>query len=118
YGQLGDGTTITYRSLAVQASGVANVVAVAAGENHTVAVMNDGTAIAWGSNTYGQLGDGTTTQRNTAVPLSGVSNVSAIAAGNHTLILKSDGSIWGTGLNTNGQLGNGTKTSQTTAASV
>src|SRR5439155_13908004 len=90
----------------------------AAGWNHTVAVNSDGSVLAWGRNLYGQLGDGTTTQRNSAVSVSGVTDVSAVAAGNHTLFLKADGSISSTGLNTNGQLGNGTNTSRTTTASV
>src|SRR6266446_6207867 len=101
-----------------QVSGVANIVGIAAGQNHTVAVKNDATVMAWGYNGYGQLGDGTTTQRNTAISLSGVTNAGGIAAGNHTLILNTDGSIWSTGLNTNGQLGKGTATNTSTPATV
>jgi len=97
---------------------VANIVGIAAGQNHTVAVKNDATVMAWGYNGYGQLGDGTTTQRNTAISLSGVTNAGGIAASNHTLILNTDGSIWSTGLNTNGQLGKGTATNTSTPATV
>jgi alpha-tubulin suppressor-like RCC1 family protein len=59
-------------------------------------------------NTYGQLGDGTTTQRNAPVGLPAVSNATALATGlYHTCALVSDGTVRCWGLNTVGQLGNG-----------
>ena len=39
------------------------VVAVAAGDSHSLALCSDGTVAAWGYNTYGQLGDNATTNR-------------------------------------------------------
>jgi uncharacterized protein (TIGR03437 family) len=67
-GQLGDGIiAITRRNIPVQVSGLSAVVAVAAGTGHSLAVKNDGTVWAWGYNDDGELGDGTTTQRNTPV---------------------------------------------------
>ncbi len=54
--------------------------------------VQPGTAMAWGLNTAGQLGDGTTTTRTTPVPVAGLSGVTAIAAGyNHRLALLGDG---------------------------
>lgn len=73
--QLGDGTT-TDRSTPVTVAGPNNptltrVTAIAAGGNHTCAMRANGTAHCWGENGDGQLGDGTTTDRNRAVTVVG-----------------------------------------------
>ena len=81
----------------------------------SLAVGSDGNAYAWGSNYYGQLGDGTTTQRNTPVPVLKPAGVSAdftyvqVSAGNgHSLAVGSDGYVYAWGGNDYGELGNGT----------
>ncbi len=90
----------------VQVSGLTDVTAIAAGENHTFALKNDGTVWAWGDNSVGQLGDGTTTNSSTPVQLSGIADVDIIATGpNHTVVLKSDGTVLAWGDNRFGQLG-------------
>jgi alpha-tubulin suppressor-like RCC1 family protein len=97
------------RTIPGPVSGLSNVIAIAAGDTHTVALKSDGTVWTWGDNSFGQLGDGTTTLRTTPVQVSGLGNVLAIAAGVwHTVALKSDGSVWVWGDNNSGQLGNGT----------
>jgi len=84
-----------------------NVVAVAAGDEHSLFVKADGTLWAMGYNNYGQLGNGTTI--NTNRPVSVASHVVAVAAGNdHSLFVKTDGTLWAMGRNLEGQLGNGT----------
>jgi alpha-tubulin suppressor-like RCC1 family protein len=84
------------------------VIAISAGNAYTVALKSDGSVVAWGYNSNGQLGDGTSgTNRLTPVPVSGLfSWVSAIDAGGyHTVVLKNDGSVWTWGDNSNWQLG-------------
>ena len=86
-----------------------DVVSVAAGGAHTLVIKSDGSLWAFGWNRYGQLGDGTTTNRNK--PAKVMDNVVAISAGAyHSHVLKEDGSLWAFGNNTYGQLGDGTIT--------
>jgi alpha-tubulin suppressor-like RCC1 family protein len=63
--------------------------------------------LTWGSNSYGQLGDFSTTQRNIPVTtFSGGTNWKQISCGNqHTAAIKTDGSLWTWGRNSYGQLG-------------
>jgi hypothetical protein len=103
-GQLGNGTTInTNRPIAV----ASNVVAVAAGEYHSLFVDTSGTLWAMGNNSNGELANGTTS--NTNRPVSVASNVVALAAEYyHSLFTETDGTLWAMGENNYGQLGNGT----------
>ena len=81
---------------------------IAGGRYHTIALKDNGTVWAWGSNSYGQLGDGTTTNKTTPVPVSDLTGVTAIAGGGyHTIALKEDGTVWAWGGNSSGQLGDG-----------
>lgn len=81
---------------------------VGTGSNHTLQVKPDGKVWVWGDNYYGQLGDGTTTSKTTAVEVPELTDVLSVAAGMyHSLALKSDGTVWAWGYNYYGQLGNG-----------
>lgn len=98
-----------------------DVVAISAGGNHSLALKSDGTVWAWGWNSRGQLGNGTTMGSNTAVQVCGMggagylSNIVEISAGyEHSIALRSDGVVWAWGCNTNGEFGNGTITRSTT----
>ena len=111
HGQLGDGTT-NNRSTPVQATGLSNVVAIAAGANHSLALDASGNVWAWGANVQGQLGNAT--DYNISVPhptpvqvtATGVAAIEAIAAGsNHSLALKDDGTVYSWGAGDRGQLG-------------
>jgi alpha-tubulin suppressor-like RCC1 family protein len=110
-GELGLGTngvnssTNTFRP----ALNMSNIVAIAGGGNHTLALKNDGVVLVTGYNFNGQLGVGTNLDVNTFRPSTNMSSIVAISTGNsHTLALKNDGTIWATGTNTHGQLGIGT----------
>jgi alpha-tubulin suppressor-like RCC1 family protein len=91
----------------------------AAGYNHSLAVKLDGTVWAWGDNSVGELGDGTTTDRHTPVRVLNLSNIVSVAAGNgFSIALKSDNTVWTWGRNGNGQLGDGTTNTRHTPAMV
>ncbi|MCL2149493.1 MAG: hypothetical protein FWH51_00975 [Dehalococcoidia bacterium] len=119
YDQLGDGNggLGVYSSVPVQVIDptdvtgfLSGIIAVAAGQDHTVALKEDGTVWAWGLNINGQLGDDTETNRLAPVQVRGpggggfLTDIVAIAAGvNHTMALKIDGTVWGWGHNQFGQ---------------
>lgn len=90
--------------------GLSDIVDIAAGSDHALAVKKDGTVWAWGYNEFGQLGvpSGTVT---TALPMqvAGLGGVKAVSAGDgYSLALKTDGTVWGFGINQSGELGLGT----------
>jgi alpha-tubulin suppressor-like RCC1 family protein len=110
FGELGDGTR-TRRGGPVGVSGLSGgVVAVTAGGGHTCALTGSGAVKCWGENDYGQLGDGSNTDRSLPVPVSGLtSGVAAIAAGGqHTCAVTRRGAVRCWGRNLAGQLGDGT----------
>jgi len=80
---------------------------VAAGGGHSLVVLPNGDLYAWGNNSHGQVGDGTTTNRY--LPEQIINNASSVFAGmDHTLAIKADGTLWAWGRNQYGQLGDGT----------
>jgi alpha-tubulin suppressor-like RCC1 family protein len=118
FGQLGNGTTVS-SSVPVKVRMPAGVTftSVSAGAGGPIgptslALASDGTAWAWGSNTDGELGDGTRGTPST-VPVrvsmpAGATFTSVSAGGDHSLALASDGTAWAWGSNTDGEFGNGT----------
>jgi alpha-tubulin suppressor-like RCC1 family protein len=115
HGQLGTGNTTTQNSpvwvTKLGALAGKDVVAIAAGAYHSLALCSDGTLVAWGFNDDGELGDGTTNRQNepVAVDRSGTlagKTVIAIAAGKyHNLALCTDGTLRTWGYNQSGQCG-------------
>lgn len=98
-----------------------NVTAISAGPYSGYARMSDGSGRAWGWNVYGQLGENSTTDRETPVnidSLTGSATQFATALGN-LYVLRSDGSVVACGYNDNtGELGNGTTSPRANPALV
>lgn len=88
-------------------TGLTNVTALAGGDGHLLALRADGTVLAWGDNTFGQLGDGTRSAAATPAPVRGLADVVAIAAGGqHSVALRAGGTALAWGRGDSGQLGN------------
>ena len=100
-GQLGDGTTITRTSLVELTNNTGKTVEKVTVQNYsTIVLMTDGSIYSVGMNYYGQLGDGTTTDRTSLVELinnTGKTPKRINGGTNHTMILMNDGSIYGVG---------------------
>jgi len=141
FGQLGNGNTTAQTSpVAVAGLTGGTVVAIAAGDSHSVALKSDGTVWTWGSNFYGELGALSAPVCTGALPyginqplptcrttpgqvMLGINiaftGVSAISTkGRHNLVLRTDGSVWAWGSNYYGQLGDGTTTDRATPFAV
>ncbi len=119
-GQLGNGTTTA--STTPVGSGLGTAIAISAGNQFSVAMQRSGlsnTVWAWGKNSSGQLGIGTTADNTGPAWVSSLSYMAGIAAGSdHTLAVRSDGTVWAWGDNTYGQLGNGTTAASYTPIQV
>jgi alpha-tubulin suppressor-like RCC1 family protein len=79
---------------------------VSGGYDHSLVLKSDGTVWTAGRNIYGQLGDGSNTQRYSPVQVSDLTDVVKVRGGTyHSLALDSDGTVWAWGWNHYGQLG-------------
>src|SRR5690606_26201765 len=126
YGQLGDGTTtnkLTPREITNRFSLATGdkIIQVSLGNVHSAALTSSGRLFTWGDNDYGQLGDGTTTNKLTPTE---ITNRFSLATGdkiiqvslgrNHSAALTSSGRLFTWGYNYYGQLGDGTTTNKLT----
>lgn len=103
------GMTGSYK-FSVCADSAEAVPAVSIGDGFAVALTAEGIAWSWGTNTVGQLGNGTasTAYQTTPVRVSGTQTFVAVSAGTaHVLALDADGNVWSWGENGSGQLGLG-----------
>ena len=115
-GQLGIGTTtgpetcmseLPCSTTPIQVKGLSGVKAIATGYDHSLALLNDGTVLAWGRNQWGELGTGATGTKvcgdgwlcnPTPTPIAGLSGVAEVATGHsQSLALLEDGTVkaWG-----------------------
>ncbi len=114
-GQPGGGTTTVSHSLIKVKDADAGWLYVDESDHHSCAIGMDGTLWCWGENTDGQIGDGTTTDRDTpTLEAYGDGSWTVVSASDgHTCAVRSDGSLWCWGSNAHGQLGDGTTTRRT-----
>ena len=124
FGQLGNGTT-TDSAIPVKVAVPAGtkIEAVSAGCDFVLALTTAGKVLAWGDNSHGQLGNGTTTSTATPVTVHvtvpGAGRVKSMFAGcAHSLALTTKGKVLAWGYNAFGQLGNGTTTQSDSAVKV
>ena len=128
-GQLGADTTsqcggappVDCSTIPLDVSGLGSGVdQVGAGDAHTCIVTTAGAAKCWGDNSSGQIGDGTTTQRDTPVAVTGLgSGVASISVGgSHTCAMTTSGGVKCWGENGDGQLGDGTNADRHTPVNV
>ena len=102
--------TVTPSPTPMVVPGLSGLTAVAAGSRHTLTLRSDGTVWAFGSNSFGVLGNLVTAPdvgyNPTPTQVPGLTNVTAIAAGGaHSVVRRSDGTVWTFGENNLGQLG-------------
>lgn len=113
YGQLGSRTIKSFAPTPVRIEGLANIVAISAGETHALALARDGQVWAWGNNSYDQLGtnagSSVTPRPVKGLPAPNPSNPirAIVASAYNSAALYADGSVWMWGSNMAGQLGDG-----------
>ncbi len=97
-----------------QALKLEGVKSIALGGTHSCALLQNGTAKCWGHNGYGQLGDGTKTDRNAPTDVVDLKDAVELAAGDHhTCARLADHTVKCWGKNVFGQIGDGTLEDQT-----
>ncbi len=113
YGELGFGEQETRKINTFRRMNlITNVVEIATGDSHSLVLTKDGKLFTWGSNIYGNLGNGQSqTQSNRPVEIQGIQNVRYIEGGKgYSLLIDSGNDVYVSGLNNSGQLGDGTQT--------
>jgi alpha-tubulin suppressor-like RCC1 family protein len=118
-GRLGHGGIAATNSTPLQTTatwGDRQIIALDAGDAHSLAIATDGSVWAWGNGTNGRLGDGATTQRTTPVQVMntwGTRRITSVStATTHSIALADDGTVWAWGDGSNGRLGTGATASQ------
>jgi alpha-tubulin suppressor-like RCC1 family protein len=106
-GVLGDNSGVSKRTPVLIAGVTKTFCKISCGGLHSLAIDKYGKIWSWGNNTYGQLGDGTITQRNTPVSIIGTTKTFCeITAGLlHSIGIDKNGTLWTWGQSTSGQIG-------------
>jgi len=113
-GRLGTDTTTSRSSPGTTDGGGTTWCQVGSGYSHIAAIKTDGTLWTWGSNYYGELGDGSDTDQSSPVTTAGAGTTwcQTSASYYHTAAVKTDGTLWTWGNNYSGQLGDGSDTNR------
>lgn len=110
-GQLGAGFFSVYQNVPVPVMGLTNAVELGGTFQSSIALLSNGTVMAWGGNYYGELGNGTNgnfTASNVPIPVAGLSNIVAVAGGDDNfLAFDTNGNLYVWGYGEDGELGNG-----------
>jgi alpha-tubulin suppressor-like RCC1 family protein len=119
-GRLGTNNTTNTSSPVSVVGGFSDWCQISAGRQHTAAVRTNGTAWSWGFNTYGALGNNTTTVRSSPVSVvGGFSDWCQVSGGTYSSVaVRTGGSAWAWGLNGSGILGDNTTTTRSSPVSV
>jgi alpha-tubulin suppressor-like RCC1 family protein len=113
FGELGNGMRSLDEGAPVRVKGLHHVVAIVAGSCSAYALLKNGTVWAWGRGNYGQLGNGSTSDRSIPVPVKGLTGVrQLVGGGDMAFALERNRSTWSWGANMLGQLGNGSVAGQ------
>jgi alpha-tubulin suppressor-like RCC1 family protein len=119
YGKLGNGTEAQASDVPVPVKGLSGATAISAGFFHSLALLRNGTVMAWGNGDYGELGNGGTSNSDVPVQVSGLTGVKAISAGGiDSLALMGDGTVMAWGGDEYGQLGLGERITHRTDVPV
>ncbi|MBN2196904.1 MAG: RCC1 repeat-containing protein [Polyangiaceae bacterium] len=111
YGQLGDGTFPSSRCIPTTPTPLTSATSLTAGEYFNCALLADGAVTCWGSNDYGELGNGTFASYFSPVEVAGLEGATMVAAAwQFSCALEETGSVSCWGQNEDGQLGNGSRT--------
>jgi|JI10StandDraft_1071094.scaffolds.fasta_scaffold119415_1 alpha-tubulin suppressor-like RCC1 family protein len=110
HGQLGDNTFLVHESPAIVPGLESGMSATSVSGNHSCALSETGLAMCWGENDFGQLGDGTTSERGSPVEVLGLGSglLQLETAYRHSCALTSTHGVKCWGYNEHGQLGDGT----------
>ncbi len=119
FGEAGSGDTSEVHEFPVPVQGGIVFASLSANFSHTCGLTAAGTAYCWGDNIYGDVGDGTTTQRSTPTLVSGGIAFTSLTTGNsHTCGLTAAGTAYCWGADSSGQLGDGTTTQRLTPTAL
>jgi alpha-tubulin suppressor-like RCC1 family protein len=119
-GRLGDNTTVNKSSPVPVVGGFTDWVQTSGSLGHSLGLRSNGTLWAWGGNSGGQLGDNTTVNKSSLVPVvGGFTDWVQVSAGrDHSIGLRDNRTLWAWGNNGSGRLGDNTTTNRSSPVSV